>query len=61
MGICFVGERRRFDKFLAEYLPQREGDVVASNGRVIGRHHGLFTKTIGQAASIPGVSGMNGK
>ncbi|KAJ2124000.1 hypothetical protein IW147_002107 [Coemansia sp. RSA 720] len=61
MGICFVGERRRFDKFLAEYLPQREGDVLASNGRVIGRHRGLFTKTIGQAASIPGVSGMNGK
>ncbi|KAJ2501358.1 hypothetical protein GGH96_001967 [Coemansia sp. RSA 1972] len=61
MGICFVGERRRFDKFLAEYLPQREGDVLASNGRVIGRHRGLFTKTIGQAASIPGVSGMSGK
>ncbi|KAJ2827761.1 hypothetical protein IWW50_001723, partial [Coemansia erecta] len=24
MGICFVGERRQFDRFLAEYLPQHE-------------------------------------
>ncbi|KAJ2534993.1 hypothetical protein EV175_006965, partial [Coemansia sp. RSA 1933] len=25
MGICFVGERRRFDRFLAEYIPQNKG------------------------------------
>ncbi|KAJ1728578.1 hypothetical protein LPJ61_003961, partial [Coemansia biformis] len=58
MGICFVGERRRFDAFLAEYLPQREGDVLSSDMRVIGKHLGMFTKTIGQSA---GISGMGSK
>ncbi|KAJ2374263.1 hypothetical protein H4S02_008598 [Coemansia sp. RSA 2611] len=55
MGICFVGERRRFDRFLAEYLPQQTGDVLAYDGRRIGRHGGLFTRTIGQSAGIAGM------
>ncbi|KAI8321333.1 tRNA methyl transferase [Martensiomyces pterosporus] len=54
MGICFVGERRRFDEFLAEYLPQREGDILSSDGLRLGRHKGMFTKTIGQSAGISG-------
>ncbi|KAJ2714694.1 hypothetical protein H4R19_001588 [Coemansia spiralis] len=57
MGICFVGERRRFEDFLTEYLPQRPGDIVSSDMRVVGRHRGLFTKTIGQTARIPGMTG----
>ncbi|KAJ2781120.1 hypothetical protein H4R18_003062 [Coemansia javaensis] len=57
MGICFVGERRRFDEFLAEYLPQRDGEILSSDMRVIGRHRGLFTRTIGQAAGVPGMAG----
>ncbi|KAJ1964625.1 hypothetical protein GGI12_001293 [Dipsacomyces acuminosporus] len=54
MGICFVGERRRFDEFLAEYLPQREGDILSSDGKLLGKHKGMFTKTIGQSAGIAG-------
>ncbi|KAJ2739728.1 hypothetical protein GGI20_006064 [Coemansia sp. BCRC 34301] len=54
MGICFVGERRRFDRFLAEYLPQRPGDILAHDGRVLGKHGGMFTKTIGQSAGVSG-------
>ncbi|KAJ1958704.1 hypothetical protein EC988_000139 [Linderina pennispora] len=54
MGICFVGERRRFDEFLAEYLPQVPGDIVSSEGKKLGTHSGLFTKTIGQSAGISG-------
>ncbi|KAJ2891929.1 hypothetical protein IWW38_003416, partial [Coemansia aciculifera] len=54
MGICFVGERRRFDQFLAEYLPQRAGDILSPDGQVLGRHSGMFTKTIGQSAGIAG-------
>ncbi|ORX72294.1 5-methylaminomethyl-2-thiouridylate-methyltransferase [Linderina pennispora] len=46
MGICFVGERRRFDEFL--------GDIVSSEGKKLGTHSGLFTKTIGQSAGISG-------
>ncbi|KAI7829301.1 5-methylaminomethyl-2-thiouridylate-methyltransferase [Kickxella alabastrina] len=54
MGICFVGERRRFDQFLAEYLPQKHGDIVDSLGHKLGTHRGMFSKTIGQSAGIPG-------
>ncbi|KAJ2455931.1 hypothetical protein GGI03_006434 [Coemansia sp. RSA 2337] len=54
MGICFVGERRRFDAFLAEYLPQHPGDIMSENGKFLGRHNGMFTKTIGQSAGISG-------
>ncbi|KAJ2812394.1 hypothetical protein H4S07_001428 [Coemansia furcata] len=54
MGICFVGERRRFDEFLAEYLPQRAGDILSDGGKVLGKHNGMFTKTIGQSAGISG-------
>ncbi|KAJ2736543.1 hypothetical protein IW152_000718 [Coemansia sp. BCRC 34962] len=54
MGICFVGERRRFDEFLAEYLPQHAGDILSDNGKIIGKHKGMFTKTIGQSAGISG-------
>ncbi|KAJ2589418.1 hypothetical protein H4R99_007471 [Coemansia sp. RSA 1722] len=54
MGICFVGERRRFDRFLAEYLPQTPGDIVSRDGHNLGTHQGLFSKTIGQSAGIPG-------
>ncbi|KAJ2851465.1 hypothetical protein IWW36_001104 [Coemansia brasiliensis] len=58
MGICFVGERRKFDRFLAEYLPSKSGDILDPHGRVIGRHRGIFSKTIGQNAKL---SGMNCK
>ncbi|KAJ2402179.1 hypothetical protein GGI23_000889 [Coemansia sp. RSA 2559] len=55
MGICFVGERRKFDHFLAEYIPQKEGDIVSNDGHQLGTHRGIFTRTIGQAAGIPGL------
>ncbi|KAJ1675660.1 hypothetical protein EV182_000836 [Spiromyces aspiralis] len=35
MGVCFVGERRRFADFLAEYIPQIEGDIVTLDGQVV--------------------------
>ncbi|KAJ2380017.1 hypothetical protein GGI05_006446 [Coemansia sp. RSA 2603] len=54
MGICFVGERRRFDQFLAEYLSQTPGDIISHDGRNLGRHQGLFSRTIGQTAGISG-------
>ncbi|KAG0230749.1 hypothetical protein BGX31_005726 [Mortierella sp. GBA43] len=54
MGICFVGQRRRFGDFLKEYLNARPGPVKVDglNGRVIGNHKGLFQYTIGQASGV---------
>ncbi|KAI9245654.1 tRNA-specific 2-thiouridylase [Phascolomyces articulosus] len=52
MGICFVGQRRRFAEFLSEYIDQPPGPAVDLEGRVIGQHQGLFAYTVGQASRI---------
>ncbi|TNF79915.1 MAG: tRNA 2-thiouridine(34) synthase MnmA, partial [Gammaproteobacteria bacterium] len=57
-GICFIGERR-FDDFLAGYLPSREGDMRDPNGSLIGRHRGLAYYTIGQRQGL-GIGGLKG-
>ncbi|KAI9319082.1 tRNA methyl transferase [Dichotomocladium elegans] len=52
MGICFVGQRRHFADFLAEYIDQPPGPAVDWHGHPIGKHRGLFAYTIGQASGI---------
>ncbi|KAK3811252.1 MAG: tRNA(5-methylaminomethyl-2-thiouridylate)-methyl transferase [Benniella sp.] len=54
MGVCFVGQRRRFGEFLQEYLKAEPGPVKVNglDGREIGQHKGLFQYTIGQASGI---------
>ncbi|KAG0232874.1 hypothetical protein BGW41_001698 [Actinomortierella wolfii] len=54
MGICFVGQRRRFGDFLKEYLHPKPGLVRVGDlqGRVIGQHQGLFQYTVGQASGV---------
>ncbi|ORX93848.1 5-methylaminomethyl-2-thiouridylate-methyltransferase [Basidiobolus meristosporus CBS 931.73] len=54
MGICFVGKRKKFSDFLAEYIPQNPGEIVDVDGRLVGTHQGLFSLTIGQCAKIAG-------
>ena len=46
-GICFVG-KVTLEEFLSEYLPQKEGSVLDSEGRVVGAHSGAHFYTIGQ-------------
>ncbi|KAI5116685.1 hypothetical protein M0805_007506 [Coniferiporia weirii] len=56
MGICFVGEKRRFEDFLAQYLPPKPGSIVDMlTQEQLGTHQGLWRYTIGQAAKIPGM------
>lgn len=57
-GICFIGERR-FNAFLAQYLPAQPGDIVALDGTVIGRHQGLMFHTQGQRQGL-GIGGRSG-
>lgn len=53
MGICFVGQRKRFSEFLQEYIDQPKGPVIdLETGRCIGEHNGLYGYTIGQASRI---------
>ena len=54
-GVCFIGERN-FKKFLQTYLPAQPGDMVAPDGKVVGRHDGLMYYTLGQRRGL-GIGG----
>ncbi len=51
-GICFIGERR-FRQFLSNYLPMQDGPIrLITDGRTVGRHHGVFYYTVGQRKGL---------
>ena len=54
-GVCFIGERN-FKQFLSTYLPAQPGDMVTTDGRVVGRHDGLMYYTLGQRRGL-GIGG----
>ncbi len=58
-GICFIGERR-FKDFIAQYLPAQPGDMVSTEGEVIGQHNGLMYYTLGQRQGL-GIGGIHDK
>lgn len=54
-GVCFIGERR-FKTFLQTFLPAQPGDMVAPDGKIVGRHDGLMYYTLGQRRGL-GIGG----
>ena len=54
-GICFIGERD-FNEFLSNYLPAQPGNIVDTNGNILGKHEGLMYHTIGQRRGL-GIGG----
>ncbi len=54
-GICFIGERK-FKDFLARFLPAQPGNIVDTNGKIIGHHDGLMYHTLGQRKGL-GIGG----
>lgn len=54
-GICFIGERN-FRQFLSQYIPMKDGDIVTQDGKVVGRHHGVYFYTLGQRRGL-GIGG----
>lgn len=46
-GICFIGEVRMAD-FLRAFVPDQPGEIVTTEGKVVGRHRGLHLHTLGQ-------------
>jgi tRNA-specific 2-thiouridylase len=50
-GICFLGKVSIQD-FLSNYIEDSPGDIVDSDGKLLGRHRGLFRFTIGQRHGI---------
>ena len=55
-GICFIGERK-FNSFLAEYLPAQPGEIRTEHGELIGTHNGLMFYTLGQRQGL-GIGGV---
>lgn len=54
-GICFIGERD-FNEFLSNYLPAQPGNIVDTEGNILGKHDGLMFHTIGQRRGL-GIGG----
>jgi len=46
-GICFLGQVKMSD-FLRHYVPDNPGEIVDTEGRVMGQHLGLHLYTLGQ-------------
>ncbi len=46
-GICFIGQVKMSD-FLRHYVPDRPGEIVNLEGKVVGQHPGLHLFTLGQ-------------
>ncbi|MDW3094462.1 MAG: tRNA 2-thiouridine(34) synthase MnmA [Gammaproteobacteria bacterium] len=55
-GICFIGERK-FRDFLNQYIDNNQGDIVDTEGNVIGSHQGTTFFTIGQRQGL-GIGGV---
>lgn len=55
-GICFIGERK-FNTFLAEFLPAQPGTIRTDTGEKIGTHNGLMFYTLGQRQGL-GIGGV---
>jgi tRNA-specific 2-thiouridylase len=49
--VCFLPTEDYRD-FIAERVPQHEGDIVGADGRVVGRHRGVAGYTIGQRRGL---------
>ena len=54
-GVCFIGERK-FKQFLSTYLPAQPGEMISTDGTVVGRHDGLMYYTLGQRRGL-GIGG----
>ncbi len=50
-GICFLGDMN-ISRFLEYYIEDKPGNIVNSEGKVLGRHRGLHRYTTGQRRGI---------
>lgn len=57
-GICFVGKVAMAD-FLGERIAEHEGNIVTTDGRILGTHKGFEFYTVGQREGL-GVGGRSG-
>ncbi|KAG1893283.1 tRNA-specific 2-thiouridylase [Suillus fuscotomentosus] len=56
MGICFVGEKLKFNDFISQYIPPKPGPIIdLETGLQVGEHAGPWNFTIGQGAKVRGL------
>ena len=55
-GICFIGERK-FKDFLENYFNNNQGDIIDTEGNILGTHQGITFFTIGQRQGL-GIGGI---
>ena len=53
-GVCFVG-KLDCSEFLRAHIPKREGVIITTEGKEIGKHDGVQFRTIGQRYGIKGM------
>jgi tRNA-specific 2-thiouridylase len=58
-GVCFIGERD-FRRFLSRYIPMQEGNIKTLDGKIVGKHNGVFYYTVGQRKGFGVGGGGNG-
>lgn len=52
-GLCFVSpDHTKFRHFLDEFIPPKPGNIVTEDGKVWGKHLGIWHATIGQRLGI---------
>jgi len=49
--ICFIPDND-YRSFIAKHIPPKSGDIVDTNGKVLGRHGGLAQYTVGQRQGL---------
>ncbi|KAG1812258.1 tRNA methyl transferase-domain-containing protein [Suillus variegatus] len=56
MGICFVGEKRKFHDFISQYITPKPGLIInLETGLQVGERAGPWNFTIGQGAKVKGL------
>ena len=49
--ICFIPDND-YRSFIAKHIPLKSGDIVDTNGKVLGKHSGLAQYTVGQRQGL---------
>jgi len=50
-GLCFVSQtHKNFNTFLKNFIKESPGNIITEDGKVWGKHEGLWSLTIGQRA-----------
>ncbi|AAM67811.1 tRNA 2-thiouridine(34) synthase MnmA [Buchnera aphidicola] len=57
-GICFIGPKK-INNFLNRYIKAEKGDIITTEGTIVGKHNGLFCYTLGQRKGL-GIGGIKG-